>query len=374
LCASAPSAALHRGKAELALLRGGHSPYAKMLGETQPMAGRIGVAKKKMEKSWRDFVSVALQMIATGVVLSVAANLRAAPSGPQLSESVQAFYQGDYARAATGARAYLRTHPGDSRGLVLLSRAEMAQGHYEQAYQELREALRSDPKNIDALYYLGALSKILGRTAYEQLLAMAPDGARAHQFLAESFFGERNDQKASAEYKAALKADPGSVEVLCALGDLERLNMQFETAMDYYSRALRIAPNEYCGVYGMGVAHLRRHEMPKAIEYFRHAVSLSPDSGVTRLALGSALLQNGDAAEAVTELRAAVIRQPDLRQAYALLARAYRTLGKPTEAEESLKRAMALEEREHEFLNKALILDDLTPPPPVDGGPGPPNP
>jgi Flp pilus assembly protein TadD len=82
---------------------------------------------------------------------------------------------------------------------------------------------------------------------------------------------------------------------------------------------------------------------------------------VARLALGSTLLRAGDASGAVKQLKSAVALKPDLRQAYALLARGYRMLGQSKEAEESLNKAKELEQREHEYPQKALTLDDLSP-------------
>lgn len=108
------------------------------------------------------------------------------------------------------------------------------------------------------------------------------------------------------------------------------------------------------------MAHLRRYEFPSAIEFLRRAVALQPKSGETRLALGSALLQTGNVTGALLELKAAVADKPDLRQAYALLVRVYRTLGQTTEAEESLKKAQELEQREHDYVHRALVLDDLS--------------
>ena len=304
-------------------------------------------------------VASVLQVV---TIVSVLAMARASPGtelAPQLREGTQAFYKGEFDRAALLARSYLKAHPQDPAGLVLLARAEMAQGRYPQAYQELRKALRSDPKNLDALYYLGQATKTLGQLEYERMFALAPDSARSHQFLAESYLAQRKDEKAAEEYKAALKAAPRSVEVLCALGDVERWLLRFDDAVEHYSRARELAPNDYCGNFGLGVAHLRRHELPSAIGYLRRAVVLQPKSGETRLALGSALLQTGDATGALTELKAAVANKPDLRQAYALLARVYRTLGQPTEAEESLNKAKELEQREHDYVHRALILEDL---------------
>jgi tetratricopeptide (TPR) repeat protein len=316
--------------------------------------------RKSRRPCLTEIVASALQVVAIVSALAMAPASRGAEPAPQLREGTRAFYTGEFERAALLARAYLRTHPQDPAGLVLLARAEMAQGKYLPAFQELRKALRADPKNIDAFYYLGQISKILGQLEYERLFAMAPDSARSHQFLAESYVAQRNDEKAAEEYKAALKADPRSVEVLCALGDEERWLFRFDDAAEHYSRALELAPSDYCGYYGLGVANLRRHDLPGAIEYLRRAVALQPKSGETRLALGSVLLQSGDVTGAFTELKAAVANKPDLRQAYALLARVYRTLGQLKEAGESLKKAQELEQREHEYVQKALILDDLS--------------
>jgi len=305
-------------------------------------------------------VARCLQVLAVACLVAMAhASQVATPTDP-LIEGFKAFYQGDLERAISLARVYIKLHPNNSAGQVLVARAEMAQGKYEPAYQELREGLRADPKNIDAFYYLGEVSKTLSQLEYQQLMMLAPDGARAHQFLAESYVAQRHDDKAAEEYKEALKADPRSVELLCALGDVERWLLRFGDAIEHYSRALQLAPNEYCGYFGIGVAHLRRHELPGAIEYLRRAVELQPASGETRLALGDVLLSSGDVTGAVTELKAAVAFKPDLRQAYALLAHAYRLQGQPEAAEAALMKAKELEQHEHEYVNRALIEDDLS--------------
>jgi tetratricopeptide (TPR) repeat protein len=316
--------------------------------------------RKSRRPCLAEIVASALQVVAIVSALAMAPVSRGAEPAAQLREGIQAFYKGEFERAASLAHSYVRLHPQNPAGLVLLARAEMAQGKNEPAYQDLRKALRLDPQNIDALYFLGQATKTLGQLEYERMFALAPDSARSHQFLAESYVAQRRDDKAAEEYKTALKADPRSVELLCALGDVERWLLRFDDAIEHYSRALELAPNEYCGYQGLGVAHLRRHELPSAIEYLRHAAVLQPQSGETRLALGSALLSSGDVTGALPELKAAVANKPDLRQAYALLARVYQKLGQPKEAEEALKRAKELEQREHEYVQKALILDDLS--------------
>jgi len=315
---------------------------------------------KPRRAGYRELVACSFQVWVVACLAVRAPSLQGAEPAAGLRESTQAFYRGDFERAVSLAGDYLKVHPNNPAGLVLLARAEMAQGKDDLAYGDLRKALGADPKNIDALYYLAEVTKILGQREYERLFSLAPDSARTHQFLAESYIAQRNDDKAAEEYKAALRTDPRSVEILCALGDVERWLLRFDDAIEHYSRALELAPNDFCGNYGLGAAHLRRHELPSAIQYLRRAVELQPKSGETRLALGSVLLSNGDVDDALTQLKAAVTYKPDLRQAYALLAHAYRLHSQPKEAEEALEKAKELEQREHEFVNRALIEDDLS--------------
>lgn len=283
---------------------------------------------------------------------------------PELQEGVRALYRGEYDRAARIAASFVQLHPEASGGFILLARAEIAQGKYTSAYKELREALRKDPTNLDALYYLGRISLMLSQIQYQQLYALAPDSARVHQLLGESYRSQENTTKAEEEYEAALKIDPRSREVLDALGDLERFQFHFDKAISYYSRAFEIDPRDYASAYGLGASYLYRQQPSRAIEYFRRALGVDPTSAAARLALGDALLRARRPAAAVKELKAATSLAPDMRQAYTLLARAYQKLGQSREAQEAFRKAGELTQREIEFRQSTLTSDDLSAAPP----------
>src|ERR1700746_2067380 len=84
-----------------------------------------------------------------------------------LDECTRAFYRGDYALAVQLAEKHLHKYPKDVPVRVVLARAELAQGNPLQALEELRTALESAPKSIDALYYLSVASKELLQNEYE---------------------------------------------------------------------------------------------------------------------------------------------------------------------------------------------------------------
>lgn len=300
-------------------------------------------------------------------VLTVAYPLRA-ESPPALAESARALHRAEFDRAAALARGYLKAHPQSSPARVLLARAEMARGQYASAYRELQTALRGDPRNVDALYYLSRLCYALSQMEHQKLYAMAPNSARVHQLMAESYRAQQNLAKAEEEYRAALDADPRSVEVLIALGDLLRSQFRFDDAVVYYSRAAETSPRNYDSAYGLGACYLFKEQPGRAVEYLRRALEIDPGSPAARLALGDALLRAGRPAEAVNELKAAAALEPTMRQAFTLLARAYNRLGQPAEAKAALARAQELTQKEKAEREALLASDDLAVTPPPEPG------
>lgn len=263
-----------------------------------------------------------------------------------LNDASKALSRGEPERATTIAANYLKTRPNDANARVMLARAVLAQGKFQVAYDELRKALRVDPNNIDALYYLGVLAGALSQNEFQQLYALAPNSDRVHQLLAESFKAQDNINEAETEYLAALQANPRSVEILVALGELKREQSKFDEAITYYAQAEQLGTLDYNIVYGLGACYTYKQDHQKALAYFQQAVRFDANSGAARFALGNALFQLGQTAEAILELKAAVAREPKLRQAYFLLGRAQQKLGNKLEAQAAFKKVDELSQAE----------------------------
>lgn len=264
------------------------------------------------------------------------------------AESLKALYQGDYQRAATLAADHLKTHPDDAQVRVILARAELAQGKFQAAGDELRRALKADPQNTDALYYLGLVAGVLAQQEYERLYALAPDSDRVHQLLGEAALAQENQAEAEREFLLALKINPRSVDVLTAMGELRRSQSSFDEALEYYSRAEAVGPPGYDIAYGLGACYSYKQDHARAVTYFRKAVSLDPGSGAGHFALGNALFQNGQTQAAIPELKAALTAEPKLKQAYFLLGRAYQKLGEQQAARQAFRKLDELTREEVE--------------------------
>src|ERR1700746_2806919 len=114
--------------------------------------------KMPVWKSGFSLLSPSLRLLFLSIHL-VVLSISAYGHSSALAECTRAFYRGDYALAVQLAEEHLRNYAKDVPVRVLLARAELAQGKPLQAFEELRMALESDPRNIDALYYLSIASK-----------------------------------------------------------------------------------------------------------------------------------------------------------------------------------------------------------------------
>jgi len=275
-------------------------------------------------------------------VLILASALLAAESEPDLAEATRALYRGDAARARSLAEEYGKTHPSSTRARLVAARAEMAQGDFQTAYRELAEVVRREPRHVDALYYLSKLCGILSQMEYRELYTLAPDSARVHQLLGESYQAQEDLPKAEEEFQQAMAANPRSERVLVALGDVKRAESLCEQAIVFYTRAVEIEPRDYDANYGLGACYLHQAKAQTAINWFRRAGEVEPDSAAARLALGIAYMRVGKLVEAVTELKAAAALEPESRQAYVLMGQAYHKLHQPREAEQAFRKAREL--------------------------------
>jgi tetratricopeptide (TPR) repeat protein len=275
-------------------------------------------------------------------LLILATGLMAAESTAKLEEAARALYTGDAPRAQSLAEEYRKVHASSVAALLLIARAEMTQGDFPAAYRELVRVLQLEPRNVDGLYYLAKLAGILSQIEFRELYSLAPDSARVHQLLGESYQAQEDLPKAEEEFVQALAANPRSPRVLVALGDVKRLQSLCDEAIGFYTRAVAIEPGDYDGNYGLGACYLHQSKAQTAIGWFRRAAVSEPGSAAARLALGIAYMRTGKLAEAVTELKAAAALEPESRQAYVLMGQAYHSLNQPREAEQSFRKAREL--------------------------------
>lgn len=254
---------------------------------------------------------------------------------------VTALSAGELDRALTLAQGLVRQRPGDVRANVLLGRVHLERSELDAAYVALRKALQANPKDVDALYYMGLVTAQLAATEFERLVKMAPDSGRAHQLMAESLEAQDRPREAEREYEAAVAAQPELLDALLGLARLKRIRLACDEAVELYVRAERVRPT-FDAAYGLGVCQQYLQQDEKARAAFELAVKRDPKSAVAWVGLGSTLTRLGHPADAIAKLQKAIELEPEMGEAYYALGLAFRAAGHQERAKAAFAKAEAL--------------------------------
>ena len=246
--------------------------------------------------------------------------------------------RGDFATATHMAESLIRLHPASAEVRVLLARAQIGLNNPQGALTELHAALRLDPHNLDALYFLSKLAVILSGQEFFALSELAPDSPRVHQIKAEGLAAKGDTAGAEREFLAALEKKPGAISILIALGDLKRHTLQYAEALPWYQKVLEKDPDNYDAWYGAGACYLLSKKPAQALPLFRRALKADPASLAAKMAFGETLVVTGAGSEAVALLEEAAKADPNLQRLQYLLARAYQTAGRSADARRAFQR------------------------------------
>lgn len=259
-------------------------------------------------------------------IATVSAQPQAVTTDTRLVEAQRALTRGEVVRAFELGSAYVKSHPRDAAGRLLLARVHLERDELEQAYEELDRALGADPRNVDVLAYLGLVSAQLAAGAFERLETGAPASARVHQLKGETFEAQERRADAEKAYEAALEVQPDLVDALLPLARLKRIRLACEDAIALYERAEAVTPT-FDAAYGLGfcLGYLQDHAA--AVARFEQALKRDPTAAVAWSGLGTALVNVGRRADGIAALRRAVALEPEMSEAWYMLGMTYQAAG-----------------------------------------------
>jgi tetratricopeptide (TPR) repeat protein len=168
------------------------------------------------------------------------------------------------------------TGPTRPEFLRLRASTEGAEGNFDSAEKDLKEALQIEPRNVILLLnYANLLWKMdrseEARKTYQQTLAIDPSSGTALGAL--GFVSrEMGDNAAARDYFLELeKKHPDDYVSYLALGDLYSATRQFPEAQKSYEQAFQRAPGNPLIVSGAMNAALEAHQPAQAKEWLARA-------------------------------------------------------------------------------------------------------
>ena len=156
-------------------------------------------------------------------------------------------------------------------------------GDQENHMKFLREAVAISPRNLERrLMYAESLvesgdkeqaKKIFGRILEEA----SSQFAEIAQRVAQSLMAIGAYHEAEKALAKALDADPSNIHLYNDLGMAYRQQKKYREAMDNYTRALKLAPNDENLLYNLARACSEAGDDQKAVVYIQRALRLNPD-------------------------------------------------------------------------------------------------
>lgn len=182
---------------------------------------------------------------------------------------------------------------------------------YEQAFRDLGEALRLDPRNVAALI--------------------------ERSFL----WASRNRMDlALADVNRAIQIDPSSADALLERGVYHYRMKEPQAALADLDRARELGSRSVYVPLVRGSVHVERRQIDEAIKAFQEAITIDPKSYDAHLMLGSAQLLRSQPTLAVQSFSRAIKLQPEKGAGYGGRAVAYMSLGQRKEAIGDLNQAI----------------------------------
>jgi tetratricopeptide (TPR) repeat protein len=268
----------------------------------------------------------------------------------------------------------LALDPASSVVLERLAEIEAKSQHIREGVADAQEALKIDPKNVEAHRLLARIYvRTLGDMAagdvqkesldkaiaeFEAILKLQPDDSYSALWLARLYRFENAHDASEKVLRGILQHDPDNGQALEQLSQLLIDEGRSQEAVTLLSQAAGDSSSP--DLYDLlGDAYSQQKDYAKAEDSYRKAVEEEPEEASHRHGLGQALIAQDKYAEALEQFKKLSELEPGTADNYLRMAELYRRLGQFDQAETSLLRAKQLSPGSLEVLfNEALLYED----------------
>lgn len=285
---------------------------------------------------------------------------------------------GQYDRAATYLQRAVQLHSDNSPVRRRLGELYLATGRYAEATRELREALRLFPNDATLYYYLGqslaaenrsaeALAAFQRATvldigfadAFYRLATLARQAGRgplAQQALASFEHLQALSGKEVKRLRAAILNAPEEAAHHYNLGLFFVRHGYFAQAENKFDRAVALRSGDLALLNRLAGDLIKLQQPEAALRYLQIALNQDPAHFPSLLSAGHIAGQLGRYDEAVAHCRRATAVRPDDAEGWYLLGLGLFSKGERADAEQALRRSLALSADAEELRPKAQQL------------------
>ena len=197
----------------------------------------------------------------------------------------------------------MKPDPRDHGERLKRALAAHQRGEYDAAEQDYRVVLTTEPRQADALHYLGLLLHQRGRSGealplMQQALVLVPANHLYHNNLAGVLEQLGRGPEAEREYREAVRLKPDYAQGHINLGLMQAARGDYPKALVEFDRALEADPGSYAAWYSRGEALQELSRTKEAIRAYLGAMEAAGSDVNLILTVATALREAGAPEEA----------------------------------------------------------------------------
>ncbi len=269
------------------------------------------------------------------------------------------------AEAADYLRKAVQLDPAKDEAYLQLAVTLTHLYEYEEAVSTLKALLKAKPDSILGYYYLG---KTYGQMRlykdavgyFAKTLELRPDFDQASIDMAAAYEALGDYGQAIEIYKKLVADEDSKVTVLQRLIQLLIQQRRYSDALEYLQVAVDAGYGGLETMRKIGLLHMELEQFDEAIDVFTGMLEKDPALHQVRLYLGMALEESGDLDAAAAEFQKIPRDSSSYVDAVGHISFILKEQGKPEQAVETLRKAIADSPEQLEFyLNLSSLYESL---------------
>jgi tetratricopeptide (TPR) repeat protein len=170
---------------------------------------------------------------------------------------------------------------------MIMGKAHLNRGEYDDAIRELEAAAQADPKLPLVHYYLGIVfvrkqDYERARVEFQKDLALEPDAAFTYEQLGKIESTLQNDVEAAKDFARATKLDPQLLESRLGLAKIEERKKEYPAALAQLEEIIRLDKNAASARYLRGQVLLHMGRAKEGREELAAATKMLNDQRAAR--------------------------------------------------------------------------------------------
>jgi predicted O-linked N-acetylglucosamine transferase (SPINDLY family) len=193
--------------------------------------------------------------------------------------------------------------------------------------------IKSEPKNFEALHYLGVIKYQQGSyqesiRLIKKAISIKPDYAEAYGNIAMSYKSLQQFDLAIDSLNKAIEIKPRSYSCFYNLGNLNKEIHQYLTAIKYFTMAIELDPNRHEAYFNRGVCHSQLNDIEETKCDYLEAIKIKPDFKEAYKNLSQLYVKEKKNAEAFEILYKLLEIDPDDIISLQMIAELFKDIGK----------------------------------------------